>query len=312
MLKHEVQRSYQFEEMTSIQYGWQFLVDQLASAKEESRVDLYSTPHVAYTKIRYGTAYNQRVCTKDGFLSFGLLDADNSAIWSHDRLIPNDAINVLPKDDYLKGGTPVGFHGNGIHFSTAFTAQLAEQLYLLPLNTLVPAVGGYLPKPAKLRALRAELLKWQQLATFGADSRPEIVSRREESLVLAVFDVLYDASPTKSDSIAKADGAVSLALEMIHGSELENILARELCKHAGCSQRTLETGFLKRFGVTPKKYIKCLRLSQVHRGLRDSHTQGRDSIIEIAGIHGFWHMGQFAADYRAIYGELPSEAIKRR
>jgi hypothetical protein len=29
------------------------------------------------------------------------------------------------------------------------------------------------------------------------------------------------------------------------------------------------------------------------------------------GIHGFWHMGQFAADYRAIYGELPSKTLRR-
>ena len=102
------------------------------------------------------------------------------------------------------------------------------------------------------------------------------------------------------------------ALEIIHGSELENISAVELCQHAGCSQRFLEKSFLKRFGVTPKKYIKCLRLAQVYKGLRNFDAQGCDSIIEWAGIHGFWHMGQFAADYRRIYGELPSDTLNRR
>ena len=102
------------------------------------------------------------------------------------------------------------------------------------------------------------------------------------------------------------------ALEVIHGSDLENISALELCQQAGCSQRTLEKCFSKRFGVTPKKYVKCLRLAQVHQELRNFDTSGYDSIIELAGIHGFWHMGQFAADYRRIYGELPSNTLKRK
>ena len=99
------------------------------------------------------------------------------------------------------------------------------------------------------------------------------------------------------------------SLDLIHGSELENISASELCKQAGCSQRALEICFKARFGVTPKKYIKCLRLAQVHKGLQNFDDQGVESIIELAGINGFWHMGQFAADYRRIYGQLPSETL---
>jgi AraC family ethanolamine operon transcriptional activator len=86
----------------------------------------------------------------------------------------------------------------------------------------------------------------------------------------------------------------------------------ELCEHTKCSQRTLEKCFSKRFGVTPKKYIKCLRLAEVHKGLRNFDACDYDSIIELAGVNGFWHMGQFAADYRRIYGELPSETLNRK
>ncbi len=34
-------------------------------------------------------------------------------------------------------------------------------------------------------------------------------------------------------------------------------------------------------------------------------------IADIANRYGFWHMGQFAADYRRMFAELPSETWKR-
>ena len=47
-------------------------------------------------------------------------------------------------------------------------------------------------------------------------------------------------------------------------------------------------------------------------GLRNFDACDYDSIIELAGVNGFWHMGQFAADYRRIYGQLPSETLNRK
>jgi hypothetical protein len=32
---------------------------------------------------------------------------------------------------------------------------------------------------------------------------------------------------------------------------------------------------------------------------------------DVANRWGFWHMGQFAADYKRQFGELPSATLKR-
>jgi AraC-like DNA-binding protein len=312
MFRVETQESYRFEDLTTIQHGWDFTVAQIGPSTDISHTSLYQTPHVGYNKFRYGTPYDQRLHAKPGVLSFGLLNIDNPNTWAYDQLIPNNALTVFPRDDDLKAASPSGFCGNGIHLSEVFMTILAEQIYCLPLNLLIPAAGIYLPNIVKIESLRHELLKWQQLTTYGADTRPEIISRREENLALAVIDALCDARSIEKDDLKKSDHSVSRALDIIHSSKLENISALELCKHAGCSQRSLEKGFLKKFGITPKKYIKCLRLAQVHEGLRNFDAQGCESIIELAGNHGFWHMGQFAADYRRIYGELPSTTLSHR
>ena len=63
--------------------------------------------------------------------------------------------------------------------------------------------------------------------------------------------------------------------------------------------------------MTPKKYVKCLRLARVRERLLKADKVERPTVIELASEQGFWHMGQFAADYRKLYGELPSESLGR-
>jgi AraC family ethanolamine operon transcriptional activator len=48
-------------------------------------------------------------------------------------------------------------------------------------------------------------------------------------------------------------------------------------------------------------------------GVGGGSTSGASSrIADVANRWGFWHMGQFAADYRRQFGELPSETVGER
>jgi AraC-like DNA-binding protein len=68
--------------------------------------------------------------------------------------------------------------------------------------------------------------------------------------------------------------------------------------------RTLRRCFNEHFGIGPKAYISRYRLGQVRSALlRDRQDQ---SVMDIANEWVFWHMGQFAKDYRQMFGELPS------
>jgi AraC family ethanolamine operon transcriptional activator len=311
MLRIDSQKAHSFDDLTSLQFAWDFTVSQLGPIEQISSSTLYQTTHAGYNTFRYGCAYDQRLCAKQGFVSFGLLDLDNPTTWLYDQVLPNDVLVIFPQDEAMKAASPVGFCGNGMHFLEAYLENLAQLVYQQPLNLLLPAAGFYQVDSEKLAVLRAELCKWQQLPDHGAETREAIISRREESLALAILDALPSSKSIKKTGLKKSERSTAKALDFIHGSELEHISAVELCKQAQCSQRSLEKSFLKRFGVTPKKYIKCLRLAQVNQGLRKFNAQQCDSIIELAACHGFWHMGQFAADYRNIYGELPSETLNR-
>lgn len=312
MYRLKTQQSYGFDQLTALQHGWDLSVIQLGPAGRPTMARLHETANVAYVRFRCGAAYDQRLRSRSGLVSFGLLDADNPTTWTYDQVIPNDAVTVFPADAYLRGPSPIGFRGSGMHFKASFLAAVSERVYRRPLAMVVPDPGLYVPDQASLMALRRELRKWQQLVAHAAHTRPAIIERREETLALALLGALDSSTAAVEEQRPRVTArSMALALEFIHESAAENISASAISNHAQCSQRTLEKGFVKRFGVTPKKYIKCLRLARVHCGLLRFTEQDCDSIIELAGRYGFWHMGQLAADYRHIYGELPSETLGR-
>lgn len=76
---------------------------------------------------------------------------------------------------------------------------------------------------------------------------------------------------------------------------------------AHVSERTLVYAFSERYGQSPKTFITH-RLNQVRKALRQA-VSDTARIGEIAGRHGFWHMSQFAADYKRLFRELPSETL---
>ena len=64
-------------------------------------------------------------------------------------------------------------------------------------------------------------------------------------------------------------------------------------------------------GLSPKTYLKALKLNEARRELRRSGS-ALASVSDVAMRYGFWHLSQFAADYRWLFGELPSETLRKR
>ncbi len=84
----------------------------------------------------------------------------------------------------------------------------------------------------------------------------------------------------------------------------------DLCAAAGVSERTLEYAFRERFGLTPKAYLRAYRLNRVRTDLLRADWLAT-TVAGIANRWGFWHIGQFARDYRMMFGENPSATLRR-
>jgi AraC-like DNA-binding protein len=59
-------------------------------------------------------------------------------------------------------------------------------------------------------------------------------------------------------------------------------------------------------------HLRNERLRRVREDLTGSDRARRPTIAEVAYRWGFTHLGRFAHDYRARYGESPSITLRRR
>ncbi len=97
------------------------------------------------------------------------------------------------------------------------------------------------------------------------------------------------------------------AQSLIDSNIHENINILSLSKELGISERNLRYLFNDKVGFGPKKYIINYKLNKVRKELKSKRNI---PIKALANDFGFWHSGNFAAEYKMLFGEFPSETIK--
>ncbi|MGO4403339.1 AraC family transcriptional regulator [Bosea sp. RAF48] len=100
------------------------------------------------------------------------------------------------------------------------------------------------------------------------------------------------------------------AVDHILAHAHEDITVQDVAHAAGVGLRTLQQSFRKVLRTSPQEYIKAAKLHGARRELEDPHSQR--SVEEIARRWGFANRGHFAAQYRRLFGELPSETRRAR
>ncbi len=143
--------------------------------------------------------------------------------------------------------------------------------------------------PQTQAAARVELLE-TLLATIGSavpvGSAPQDLTRQAHSRVVQAAEDYALAHP------------------------LDRLYVTDLCEAAGVSERTLQYAFKEVMGMTPVAYLTRLRLHRVRQALRAA-THGSTTVTAEALKWGFWHFGDFSRAYKACFGELPSETLRR-
>lgn len=74
--------------------------------------------------------------------------------------------------------------------------------------------------------------------------------------------------------------------------------------------RGLQVAFRRHLNQTPLEYLRQVRLDRVHRELQASDPGAGATVKAIARRWGYANPGRFTAEYRTVYGRLPSRTLR--
>jgi AraC family ethanolamine operon transcriptional activator len=296
------------EEFGCIQPERRRRFDQLERGRFEGHLVEVSWGAAALQRERWGRGVRARSDRPSGYVAFAVTEAAGDVRWCGVALAPGDLLQVdgpweltssgwfeltafavdgarlLEMEDQLSGGAERADRFGNSRVRTPQAARLATQIRRL-LATLRSAPAG----AAELAAAESDLLHLAASLRRAFDLRRQgiaWVTPSKRRLAVRRIEEYLDA----------------------HGEAVPSIAT--LCAIAEVSERTLEYAFREHLATTPVKFLRLRRLNRVRREILDPET-GADGIAAAARRAGIYDLGRFSGDYRRLFGELPSETLRR-
>ena len=143
-------------------------------------------------------------------------------------------------------------------------------------------------------------------------SHPLVANRVASGLVSLLLASMPHNQTRAIEKVGKATAPffVRRAEQFIEEHARDAIVLADLTGVAGVSTRALQMGFRRFRDTTPMAYLRSIRLDLARAELAKAGRQG-GSVATVANAFGFGHLGRFAHDYTARFGELPSQTLYR-
>ena len=290
-------------EFTQLVKDWSIDFIQLGGSSFLSSVNQIMFPEFQLSQLQFNSSVKQEGRSPKGYWTFAFINEVESIYWRNYDLNPKSIVIYAPGSE-INGVTPAGFESYlfSIHedlFIPLVKEKSPEVLAVLKHEVVIPNEGIWNELQAKIQNGISNYK-----ASLNHDSKSFFLGEFTTELI---FSLKESKPSTKKVGTTARLQLLTDVEHYIHGHISEKITIPELAKCCNISERTLLYTFKKRYKMGPKAYIRVLKLNYVYRVLHGD-TQGK-TISSIARKFGFWHMGQFHADYKTFFGELPSETV---
>ena len=164
----------------------------------------------------------------------------------------------------------------------------------------------------------ARLQRLHAAAGHIAKTRPEIIVHPEsarglEQALIGAMVACLATGDTSEERVAQRRHA--LIMRRFHRYVAERpdqpLYIPEVCKAIGVAERTLRVCCQEQLGTSPKHFLLMRRMQLARRDLSKADPK-TTTVTEVATRYGFWQFGQFAGEYKSMFGELPSVTLAAR
>jgi len=297
---------------------WQQEYDQLSAGRFYGRIDEVALPQLqVFREYTSQTLHQQCNVWPDSiWLGFSAVPLKSRGAGQQDCRINGQ--NVADEELMCRPGnygfellTPDDFNIYGIVVSQSLLTEVAD-VQGVSINADMWAQPRRRWQAGKLNMLR--FIMGRMFAENGG--RPGVI--HQDMLISSVLEILGEGEPgnitrgnrTQDTTFARRKAVVERVQEYLAAHRGESITMTDLCRLTHVSRRTLQYSFETVLGLSPLKYLRLSRLNNMRRALLEG-LRAEETIASRSSEWGFWHAGQFAHDYKQLFGETPSQTLAR-
>jgi AraC family ethanolamine operon transcriptional activator len=301
-----------FEACASALQSWEIEAIQLDRGPFAAELTQARSPTALVSEITFGRALHQRGEPPRGLRTVGVPADPTQRIFFRDHWADGNQLMFFPRGSEMDSVSVPGFHVFSVSYEEDRLSEISQALAGTDYTGLLAGREVVNCSPAVMQSVRHAIHNFMSSSVIhgNADEQTEFAHRDSGlDLLQAITEVLTLNEDRRSPEPARArELAVRRSLDLIDASNREPLSVVDLCRSTGVSRRTLEYAFRERFELSPKAYMLARRLDGVRAELR----QNRDgqSITSVANDWGFNHLSRFAASYRRLFGELPSQTMR--
>ena len=219
--------------------------------------------------------------------------------------LPSQPASVYWSDDCLQLAMKIDKEGLERELESLLAKPVTASIeFSLGLDLAQPAVRGFV---RALHFLRDEL---QYESGVGAS---RLGLSRLESVVLTSLLLAQRSNYSEAlhaDARRAHPRAVRTVVQMMEAEPACHRSLGDYASAAGVSARALQDGFRRHLDTSPMAYLRDVRLQRVRDDL-EAADAATTTVAEVMSRWGFFQLGRSAAGYRARFGELPSETLRR-
>jgi AraC family ethanolamine operon transcriptional activator len=285
--------------------GWDTSAIQVEPGQLSIRLHSIDLEGVIFSDIRVNRRVIDHSRIEDGWLSFVI--SLSPSIFCGMEVGPGHLAVLGPGREY-HSVLATAWHSVEIVIPSSVLAdeglRLAPRLVSSPENAVIPL-------PVELAGIFARLAQ----AAFGRNGLRRVDNAWLRSALLWALDRalrIGGRGPRALDRGRRVDG-YELARKLTRYAESrfgQRVTVNEVAGELGVTPRALHYAVRSVFGISPLELILAFRLNQARNELWDARSS-ETSITAVALAQGFGHLGRFSQQYRALFGELPSQMLQR-
>ncbi|MHB2166566.1 helix-turn-helix domain-containing protein [Alsobacter sp. R-9] len=130
----------------------------------------------------------------------------------------------------------------------------------------------------------------------------------DELLAIRLAHLLSAAAGLPEAAAALEPATLRRCLDYLHAHAFDDVSLEAMGREAGVSLRAAQMLFRRHLDTTITGYLRGLRLTAARERLGAPSTG--DTVTSVALDCGFSHLGEFAAAYKAAFGERPSQTLQ--